>query len=409
MNNLVRIFCTAIFMACFASASAYTTADYISAMNRGDYSQAINVMTSLIKNATNKNGDYYYKRACAYEKKGNYVYAVVDCGTALNYSPTNQEYFLLRARCKQKLDDPTYIADAHNAGSAGLALLGQSTNSTPQLATTTTQPVRRKTISDVDINIPQSSIKNANTFVLIFGIENYIESDISNVDFALNDGAKFREYCLRTLGIPEQNIHYRSDATRNQLRSEIKWARNISEAYGKDANLIVYYSGHGMPDERTRRAYLLPADGIANDPESGYALSSLYEELGEMNFNSSLVLLDACFSGTKRNGEMLTASKGVAIKPSNEELFGNVAVLSATQGDDTAYPDEENGHGLFTYYLLKKLQESKGNVTIAELSDFISTNVKRASVVRNAKMQTPTVNYSSESSINLGNVNLKTR
>lgn len=409
MNNIVRNFCLVIFMAYFASASSYTTADYISAMNRGDYSQAINVMTSLIKNATNKNGDYYYKRACAYEKKGNYVYAVVDCGTALKYSPTNQEYFLLRARCKQKLDDPTYIDDAHNAGSAGLALLGQSTNSTPQLATTTTQPVRRKTTSDVDMNIPQSSIKNANTFVLIFGIENYIESDISNVDFALNDGAKFREYCLRTLGIPEQNIHYRSDATRNQLRSEIKWARNISEAYGKDANLIVYYSGHGMPDERTRRAYLLPADGIANDPESGYALSSLYEELGEMNFNSSLVLLDACFSGTKRNGEMLTASKGVAIKPSNEELFGNVAVLSATQGDDTAYPDEENGHGLFTYYLLKKLQESKGNVTIAELSDYISTNVKRASVVRNAKMQTPTVNYSSESSINLGNVNLKTR
>lgn len=128
-----------------------------------------------------------------------------------------------------------------------------------------------------------------------------------------------------------------------------------------------------------------------------------------MNFNSSLVLLDACFSGAKRNGEMLTASKGVAIKPSNEELSGNVAVLSATQGDDTAYPDEENGHGLFTYYLLKKLQESKGNVTIAELSDYISTNVKRASVVRNAKMQNPTVNYSSESSINLGNVNLKTR
>lgn len=396
-------------MACFTNASAYTTADYISAMYRGDYSQAINVMTSLIKSAATKNGDYYYKRACAYEKKGNYIYAVIDCGTALNYSPANQEYFLLRAKCKLKLDDPTYIADAHNAGQAGLALLDQSSSSTSQLVTTTTQPIRRRSTSDVDINIPKSSIKNANTFVLIFGIENYIESDISNVDFALNDGVKFREYCLHTLGIPEQNIHYRSDATRNQLRSEIKWARNISEAYGKDANLIVYYSGHGMPDEKTRKAYLLPADGIANDPESGYALSSLYEELGEMNFNYSLILLDACFSGTTRNGEMLTAFKGVAIKPSNEELFGNVVVLSATQGDETAYPDEESGHGLFTYYLLKKLQESKGNITIAELSDYISTKVKRASVVRNAKMQTPTVNYSTESSINLGNVNLTIR
>lgn len=325
----------------------------------------------------------------------------------MNYSPTNQEYFLLRARCKQKLNDPTYVADAQNAGEAGLALLGHTSNPSQTLASAS-QPVRRKA-SDVDINIPQSNLKNTNTFVLIFGIENYLESDISKVDFALNDGAKFKEYCMRTLGIPEQNIHYRSDATRNQIRSEIKWARNISEAYGQDANLVVYYSGHGMPDERSKKAYLLPSDGIANDPESGYALATLYEELGQLNFKSSLVLLDACFSGTKRNGDMLTASKGVAIKPANEELFGNVAVLSATQGDDTAYPDEENGHGLFTYYLLKKIQETKGNVTIAELSDYISTNVRRASVVRNTKMQSPTVNYSSESSINLGNINLTGR
>lgn len=198
----------------------------------------------------------------------------------------------------------------------------------------------------------------------------------------------------------------RTDATRNQLRSEIKWVKNISDAYGKDANLILYYSGHGMPDEKSRRAYLLPSDGIANDPESGYALSQLYEELGELNFNASLVLLDACFSGTKRNGEMLTASKGVAIKPSEEELSGNVAVISATQGDDTAYPDDDNGHGLFTYFLLKKLQETKGNVTIQDLADYISKNVKRASVVKMSKMQSPTVNYSVESSVNLGTVNL---
>lgn len=405
MKTIIRILVIFVVLVCVQSAHAYTTADYISAMNQHDYNKAITVMNDLIRNSTSKNGDLYYKRACAFEKKGNYVYAVIDCGTALKYSPTNQEYFLLSAKCKQKINDPTYVKDAENAGTAGLALLGRNTVEST-LATTQQVKPRSSKLSDIDTNIPQSLHKNSNTFVLIFNIENYIENDISKVDFAINDGNKFKEYCIKTLGVPEQNIHLRTDATRNQLRSEIKWVKNISDAYGKDANLILYYSGHGMPDEKSRRAYLLPSDGIANDPESGYALSQLYEELGELNFNASLVLLDACFSGTKRNGEMLTASKGVAIKPSEEELSGNVAVISATQGDDTAYPDDDNGHGLFTYFLLKKLQETKGNVTIGDLADYISKNVKRASVVKMSKMQSPTVNYSVESSVNLGTVNL---
>lgn len=405
MKAIIQILVICIALASFQEAWAYTTADYISAMNQHDYNKAIAVMNDLIRTSSSKSGDLYYKRACAFEKKGNYVYAVIDCGTALKYSPTNQEYFLLSAKCKQRINDPTYVKDAENAGTAGLALLGRNTGESMLAANQQVKPRSTKP-SDIDIHIPQSLHKNTNTFVLIFNIENYIENDISKVDFAINDGNKFKEYCIKTLGVPEQNIHLRSDATRNQLRSEIKWVKNISDAYGKDANLIVYYSGHGMPDEKSRRAYLLPSDGIANDPESGYALSQLYDELGELNFNASLVLLDACFSGTKRNGEMLTASKGVAIKPSEEELSGNVAVISATQGDDTAYPDDENGHGLFTYFLLKKLQETKGNVTIGDLADYISKNVKRTSVVKMSKMQSPTVNYSVESSVNLGTVNL---
>jgi len=49
------------------------------------------------------------------------------------------------------------------------------------------------------------------------------------------------------------------------------------------------------------------------------------------------------------------------------------------------------GHGLFTYFLLKKLQETQGNVTYAELSDYVNKQVKRQSVVINNKRQTPTV------------------
>ena len=67
-----------------------------------------------------------------------------------------------------------------------------------------------------------------------------------------------------------------------------------------------------------------------------------------------------------------------------------MVVFSAASGDETAFPYSAKGHGLFTYYLLKKLQETKGDVSLGELESYISENVKQQSVVINRKVQTPT-------------------
>ena len=73
-----------------------------------------------------------------------------------------------------------------------------------------------------------------------------------------------------------------------------------------------------------------------------------------------------------------------------------MVILSASQGDETAYPFDTEQHGLFTYFLLKKLQENNGDVTLGELSDYITEQVKRQSVVSNGKLQTPSVSISPE-------------
>lgn len=46
---------------------------------------------------------------------------------------------------------------------------------------------------------------------------------------------------------------------------------------------------------------------------------------------------------------------------------------------------------LFTYYLLKKLQETKGDVTLGELGDYIKTKVEQQSIVVNGKLQSPSM------------------
>lgn len=186
-------------------------------------------------------------------------------------------------------------------------------------------------------------------------------------------------------------MHFVTNATLNNIKHEIKWLQDVITVYNGDAKIIFYYAGHGIPDEQNKSAYLLPIDGYGSDVTTGYALEDLYKALGSLPSKSVTVFLDACFSGAKRDGEMLASARGVAIKVKQATPVGNIVVFSAAQGDETAYPYKEEEHGLFTYYLLKKLQETKGDVTLGELGDYIKTQVERQSIVINGKLQSPSI------------------
>lgn len=247
---------------------------------------------------------------------------------------------------------------------------------------------------DIEKNIPQTSPSNKASFAVIISNENYAEAGVANVDYAKKDGEVFKEYCLKTLGLPEKNIHYRQDATLNQIRSEVRWIGEIAKAFGDEANVIFYYTGHGIPDETGGDAYLLPVDGIPAEVESSYSLSSLYHQLGSLPVKQTTVFLDACFSGAQRNGDMLVAAKGIAVRAKTEVPIGNMVVLTASQGDETAHFYKKKKHGLFTYYLLKKLKDSKGECTLSELGEYIKKEVAKYSIVENGKSQTPTISAS---------------
>ena len=242
----------------------------------------------------------------------------------------------------------------------------------------------------VDTKIFVNDVKDENTFVIIISNENYKYEE--SVPFARNDGEVFRIYCQKTLGIPESNIRFVADATLNEMNYQFSWLEDALKAYDGTARAIIYYTGHGMPDENSKEAYLLPVDGFSKSPATS-ALSTkvLYDKLGKMNSKSIMVFLDACFSGAKRDGKMLASSRGVAIKPNSNPVGSNTVVFSAAQGNETAYPYKSMKHGMFTYYLLDKLQQTGGAVTMGDLSDYVTTQVKRKSVVENGKSQTPSV------------------
>ena len=252
--------------------------------------------------------------------------------------------------------------------------------------------------SDVDKNIPSNPKSRSNRFALIIGNEDYSKYQRSlqteaNVPFARNDAKVFKDYAVKTLGIPEDNIYLLLDATAGEMQQKIDLISKLAAKIGSDAELFMFYAGHGFPDEVEHSAYLIPVDVTGSNLSAAVKLQDVYDRLGQTGAGRITVFLDACFSGGGRDAPLL-AARAVKVKPKADFILGNMVVFTASSGEQMALPLESQQHGLFTYYLLKKFQETAGKITYGEMADHIKQKVSIESLKVNQKEQDPQVNIS---------------
>ena len=280
---------------------------------------------------------------------------------------------------------PTYV-NALNCNSFGLSKKVVE----KCMQTVTHDALYDRLTSDVDSLIPESYAVRNDLYALVIGNQNYRFA--SSVPYAIHDAHVFADYCRKALGIPSGNIHIAEDATKQMiLEQELEdWVGNIKNRDQK--RLIVYYAGHGVPDIQDHKAYLLPTDVRGTNARRGISLDKFYERLSELEFKQTTVFLDACFSGTNRDNEGVSEGlRGVGEEPDEAGLGdGNLMVFAAAQGNETAQGYPEQGHGLFTYYLLKSIKDYDGNISYGRLADDLKANVsKQAMELRMRKSQTP--------------------
>lgn len=261
----------------------------------------------------------------------------------------------------------------------------------------TVKRVRRRSNSDVDVSTRQKGAR-PDDYALIVGVENY--RSLPSADYSEHDAEIFRDYAISILGVPKENVILLS-GTQARLADMTKYLeewlpRNSSPA----SRLYFYFSGHGAPDPVKGASYLIPWDG---DPaflaSSGYPVSKLYEKLEATKAKEVIVALDACFSG---EGGRSVIAKGlrplVTVVDTPIASRSKISVLTAARSDEVAGSAEDQGHGLFTYYLLKGLRgdadvDKTGHITLGRLHSYIQKNVQ-SDARRQNRDQTPQV-YSS--------------
>ncbi|MDR1861335.1 MAG: caspase family protein [Bacteroidales bacterium] len=233
-------------------------------------------------------------------------------------------------------------------------------------------------------------LSNPHRYALVIGNEDYSRAGANaeiNVPYAVNDAVVFREYCLRTFGIPASQVKLVQNATAGIMHEQLDWLVNMASA-DPSAELFFFFSGHGNNDEKTKDAFLVPVDVSGRNIRFGISIAELYRELGKYPMKGAYVFLDACFSGGFKGDAALTAAKSVRVVPKTGIPQGNTLCISSSSGDQTSNVYHEKKQGYFTYYLLKTLQESQGNISLKELYDKTEEAVKKATTLT-GKPQAP--------------------
>lgn len=254
---------------------------------------------------------------------------------------------------------------------------------------------------DVDQDIPVVAAGKSDTYVLIIGNEDYssnntgLSTDV-NVNFAENDAKIFKEYAIKTLGIPERNVEMLINANSAKMNQGIAWLNTIAKIYGTQAELILYYAGHGIANEKSKEAFLIPVDVNGIDLKHALKVNDIYAKLGEFQTKRVTVFLDAAFSGGARNRYLIPDGLNEKIVFGGNQVYGNFVEFLACSGDQTAYAYPEKQHGMFTYFLLKKLKETRGSINYKALADYLNETVKNISSENYNYNQTPVINYPEE-------------
>ncbi len=269
--------------------------------------------------------------------------------------------------------------------------------------------------ASLGFKIPTAKAKNPNGFAVIIGVRDYKSNDVTPVKYALNDAEAVKEFAIRSLGYPEENVIFIPNPTKAEMEGTFGNASGVegsllyNHVYDdkgrNDAEVFVYYSGHGAPDQKSRSAYFVPTDAKPDTIRfSGYSMETMYNNLAKLPAKKITVVTDACFSGQSGDGKMIIKSASPLAITAKITSNSKLNIFNASRDSEMASWYDEEGHGLFTYYFLAGLSgeadmNKDGTITAGEMDEYLGENIPKMARRKFSREQHPVFSGKSEDAI----------
>jgi WD40 repeat protein len=192
-------------------------------------------------------------------------------------------------------------------------------------------------------------------YALIIGINEYDDPMINDLVAPLTDAHNLYGILSKSYTFNRDDILF----LKNPKRAEIIDALDYLEReVSPDDNLLIFYAGHGHWDENTHKGYWLPSDAQHESTANWLRNSSLTGYMSSINSKHTLLIADACFSGSIFQTRAAFPKSTRAV----ERLYNMNSRKAMTSGTLKEVPDES----VFLKYLMERLEENQENYLPSE-------------------------------------------
>lgn len=197
--------------------------------------------------------------------------------------------------------------------------------------------------------------KTGKNFMLLIGSQNYADASIPSLEYPISDAIKLKLALKGNYYFEDENILTLFNPTVSDFKKKFL---QISELIQPEDNLIIFYAGHGIWNEKEKKGYWLMTDALRADVNTWLPNKTVLDMIANIPSRHTLLITDACFSGSV----FKTRSIGADAPPAVREMSEKISRVAITSGNDTEVPDQS----VFMKYLIKALNENKEKYLTAQ-------------------------------------------
>ena len=219
-------------------------------------------------------------------------------------------------------------------------------------------------------------------FALIVGINEYQDSNLPNLQYAVSDAEAIRSILIDVFHYPEDNVVLLKDelATREEIMASL--SRYIEDDIEENSQLLVYFAGHGttIGNEFNQLGYLLPHDAKIGSQRETYSTAIPMDDIQRISRalrpKHVLFLMDACYGGLANTR---AAKSSVFVRNALDRNARQL--ITAGSADEEVVESAVWGHSALTKVLIDALEKGyadgneDGIIPAIELFNYIEQRV----------------------------------
>jgi hypothetical protein len=245
-------------------------------------------------------------------------------------------------------------------------------NTSETVFTIAREPDSVKSIQPGDI---EAALVSGKFYALIIAVQNYRDPSVNGLDHPIQDASRLKAILTGNYNFEERNIIFLRDPDRATIIDKLD---ELTQKITANDSLLIFYAGHGYWDETLKQGFWLPSNAKRDTRSEWLPNSTLRDYLGGIKAKHTLLIADACFSGSIFKTRDAFSGAPASVK----ELYRLPSRKAMTSGAMKAVPDKS----VFVEYLVKRLAENQQKYVSAEE---LFSSMRKAIINNSPNNQTP--------------------